>query len=420
MSTPTTSAPPKVPLGDIDLSTPEFWLADREFREGAFRTLREDEPVKFFEEMEFAPFPKGPGYWALTRFEEVWQASRNPQLFCSGQGSNIGDLPVEINEFFGSMINMDDPKHYRLRSIVSKGFTPKEVAKVEEYVKVKARTIVDDVIEQHPDRECDFVERIAAQLPLQVICEMMGIPKEDEQQVFHWTNVILGAGDPDYGGTFENLMAQSMAMFQYAQALGEDRLATPRDDITSVMMHAVVDGERLSAQEFGSFFILLVVAGNETTRNAITHGMRFLTQHPDQRAILWDDFHGNIKTTVEEVVRCATPVIHFRRTATEDTELGGVPIKAGEKVVLWYNSANRDPAKFPDPYAFDIRRDPNPHVGYGAGGPHFCLGANLARREISVMFEEIHARLPELRITGEPALLQSSFINGIKRLPCAW
>jgi len=376
--------------------------------------------VKFFEEMEFAPFPKGPGYWALTRFEEVWQASRNPQLFCSGQGSNIGDLPVEINEFFGSMINMDDPKHYRLRSIVSKGFTPKEVAKVEEYVKVKARTIVDDAIEEHPDRECDFVERIAAQLPLQVICEMMGIPKEDEQQVFHWTNVILGAGDPDYGGTFENLMAQSMAMFQYAQALGEDRLATPRDDITSVMMHAVVDGERLSAQEFGSFFILLVVAGNETTRNAITHGMRFLTQHPEQRAILWDDFHGNIKTTVEEVVRCATPVIHFRRTATEDTELGGVPIKAGEKVVLWYNSANRDPAKFPDPYAFDIRRDPNPHVGYGAGGPHFCLGANLARREISVMFEEIHARLPELRITGEPALLQSSFINGIKRLPCAW
>jgi len=187
-----------------------------------------------------------------------------------------------------------------------------------------------------------------------------------------------------------------------------------------VMMQAEVDGERLTTQEFGSFFILLVVAGNETTRNAITHGMRFLTQHPDQRAILWDDFHGNIKTTVEEVVRCATPVIHFRRTATEDTELGGVPIKAGEKVVLWYNSANRDPAKFPDPYAFDIRRDPNPHVGYGAGGPHFCLGANLARREISVMFEEIHARLPELRITGEPALLQSSFINGIKRLPCAW
>jgi methyl-branched lipid omega-hydroxylase len=421
MSSPTTAAlPPKLPLTEVNLSGPDFWLADREYREGAFRTLREEAPVAFFEEMELEGFPKGPGFWALTRYDDIWHASRNPQVFCSGQGSNIMDMPQEINEFFGSMINMDDPKHYRLRSIVSKGFTPKEVAKVEEYVKVKARTIVDDVIERFPDRRCDLVEEIAAQLPLQVICEMMGIPKEDEQRVFHWTNVILGAGDPDFGGTFESLMNNSLEMFQYAQALGEDRLATPRDDITSVMMHAVVDGERLTAAEFGSFFILLVVAGNETTRNAITHGLYLLTHHEDQRALLWNDFAGHVKTAAEEIVRYATPVIHFRRTVLEDTVVSGVPIKTGEKVVLWYNSANRDEDKFADPYRFDITRDPNPHAGYGAGGPHFCLGANLARREIAVMLEEIRGRLPDLRTTGEPAYLQSAFINGIKRLPCEW
>ncbi|MGD9704461.1 MAG: cytochrome P450 [Acidimicrobiia bacterium] len=414
------TTPELLPLAEINISDPEFWLADRDYREAAFRTLRELAPVTFFEEAEIPSFPKGPGYWALTRFDDVWHASRNPQLFCSSKGTNIPDLPTEINEFMGSMINMDDPKHYRLRSIVSKGFTPKEVAKIEEYVKTKARTIVDGVIERFPERQCDFVEEIAAKLPLEVICEMMGIPKEDEQQVFHWTNVILGAGDPDYGGTFENLMTQVLAMFQYAQALGEDRLATPRDDITSVMMHAVVDGERLTASEFGSFFILLVVAGNETTRNAISHGMQLLTLHDDQRSLLWDDFDGHVKTAVEEIVRYATPVIHFRRTATEDAVVNGVQIAAGDKVVLWYNSANRDEAKFVDPYRFDITRDPNPHVGYGAGGPHFCLGANLARREISVMLGEIRNRLPELRITGEPAYLQSAFINGIKRLPCAW
>jgi methyl-branched lipid omega-hydroxylase len=281
-------------------------------------------------------------------------------------------------------------------------------------------TIVDDVLARFPGGECDLVEEIAAQLPLQVICEMMGIPKEDEAQIFHWTNVILGAGDPDFGGTFENLMTQSFAMFQYAQALGEARLAEPRDDITSVLMHAVVDGERLSPQEFGSFFILLVVAGNETTRNAITHGLHLLTQHEDQRALLWGDYERFGKQAVEEIVRYSTPVIHFRRTVTEDVELGGQRIPAGDKVVLWYNSANRDGSKFDDPHRFDITRDPNPHVGFGAGGPHFCLGANLARREVHVMLDEIRRRMPELRTVGEPDYLQSSFINGIKRLRCTW
>ena len=415
--------PADVPLDSFDLSDFEFWKQPREYREGAFKTLRDTPALQFFEEQVFedSPFPPGPGYYALTRYEDVWAASRNAQLFCSGQGSNIGDLPQEMNEFFGSMINMDDPKHFRLRSIVAKGFTPKEIFRVNEYVQIKAKSIVDHLLERFPDGECDFVAEVAAPLPLQIICEMMGIPVSDEKQIFAWTNVILGAGDQDYGGSMEALMTAALEMFTYAHALGEDRIANPREDMTSAMMNAEVDGERLTAQEFGSFFILLVVAGNETTRNAISHGMRALTNYPDQRRLWFDDFETNAKTAVEEIVRFATPVIHFRRTATTDTVLAGTELKAGAKVVLWYNSANRDERVFENPHDFNILRSLQPpQAGFGAGGPHFCLGANLARREISVMFDEIRKRLPNMQITGEPDYLQSFFINGIKRLPCSW
>jgi cytochrome P450 len=414
---------PNVPLGSFDLSDPEFWIAPRDVREGAFATLRREQPISWWDEWEFpdAQFPKGPGYWSVVNHEDIWHISRNPQLFCSGQGVNVGDMPLEIGEFFGSMIMMDDPKHFRLRSIVSKGFTPKEIAKVEEYVKVKAAAVVDRLLAEFPEREADFVTEIAAPLPLQIICEMMGIPPEDEAQMFAWTNVILGVGDPEFTQSFEDLIAAAMGLFTYAQALGEDRLANPRDDLTSVMMHAEVDGDRLTAQEFGSFFILLVVAGNETTRNAISHGMYQLTLHPDQRSLWWDNFDTNTKTAVDEIVRYATPVIHFRRTATEDTVVGGQKILAGQKLIMWYNSANRDDTIYADPYRFDITRQPQPaQVGFGAGGPHFCLGANLARREIAVMFDELRRRMPTIHTVSEPDYLQSNFINGIKRLRCAW
>jgi cytochrome P450 len=418
-----TASLPTVPFDEIDLSDVGFWLAPRDWRNGAYKTLRDQPGLAFYEERVFegAPFPAGPGYYAVTRYDDVWHVSRNAQLFCSGQGSNIGDLPVEMNEFFGSMINMDDPKHFRLRSIVSKGFTPKEVAKVEEYVRRKATSIVDQLLEKFPEGECDFVEHVAAALPLQVICDMMGIPEEDHARVFHWTNVILGAGDPEFGGTYEALMAAALEMFQYAVELGENRRANPTDDITSVMMAAEVDGQQLTIQEFGSFFILLVVAGNETTRNAISHGMKLLTDHPDQRALWFGDYETHTRTAVEEIVRIASPVIHFRRTATADTVLGGQELKAGDKVVMFYGAANRDERAFDRPEAFDVTRPLQPQqVGFGAGGPHFCLGANLARREIAVMFDELRRRLPELRITGEPDYLQSNFINGIKHLQCSW
>ncbi len=417
------SSIPDIPLDQIDLTDMEFWAGPRDIREATFKKLRDTAELQHFDErvIEGAPFPPGAGYYALTRHEDIWAVSRNAKVFCSGQGSNIGDLPQEMNEFFGSMINMDDPKHFRLRSIVSKGFTPREMTRLHDLIVDKAVEIIDRIEAQFPEKTCDFVEHVAAALPLEIICDMMGIPSSDYAQIFKWTNTILGVGDPDFVTSYDDLMTHALEMFTYAQTLGEDRRANPQDDITSVMMNAEVDGDQLTPQEFGSFFILLVVAGNETTRNSITHGMKALTDHPDQRDMLYADFETHTKGAMEEIVRWATPVIHFRRTATEDTDVNGFPIKEGEKVVMFYASGNRDERVFENPYTFDITRDLQPtQIGFGAGGPHFCLGANLARVEMSVMFDEIRKRVPNMRITGEPAYLQSSFINGIKHLQCSW
>ncbi|MBM4265988.1 MAG: cytochrome P450 [Deltaproteobacteria bacterium] len=408
-----------VPIPETTLSVDEIWLSDpetwlRKDREGIFAKLRAERPVSWHAEFEVPPYPRGPGFWALTRYEDILRVSRDPETFCSGQGTNVGDLPIEIAHFFGSMINMDHPRHTQLRKIVSAGFTPRMVAKIEEGVRDRARAIVDQVA---PKGRCDFVEEIAAPLPLQIICDMMGVAPEGHRRIFELTNIILGVGDPEYATTVEQLMAAALELFQIAMSLGEQRLADPRDDLTSKMMHAEVDGERLTAAEFGSFFILLAAAGNETTRNAISHGMKALTDYPEERAKWTADFEGVSPTAVEEIVRWASPVIHFRRTATRDVEIGGKEIRAGQKVVLWYNSADRDERAFADPYRFDVMRTPNEHVGFGAGGPHFCLGANLARREIRVMFEELLTRLPDIRVVAEPDMLQSFFIHGIKRMP---
>ncbi len=403
-------------IGDIDLSDIEFWARPDDEREAVFKLLRDEAPITFYDEVVIEDFPQGPGYWALTRYADVVQASRHPELFVSGRGgTNIGDIPQELAEFLGSIINMDDPRHKKLRGLVSSGFGPKQLNQLLDQVRVRAAGAIDAVAEKG---ECDFVSEIAARMPLQIVCDMVGVPPSLEQTVFAQTNIILGVGDPEYVQTYEDLMGAFMTLHQMATELGQDRLDDPTDDITSILMHAEVDGERLSVPEFASFFILLVVAGNETTRTAISHGMLALQQHPDQKELWMSDFDRYAQDAVEEIVRWATPVIHFRRTATRDTEIGGHPIKENEKVVLFFNSANRDERAFERPYEFDITRSPNPHVGYGGGGPHFCLGANLARREIRVMFEELFRRLPDLEITGEPDRLQSSFIHGIKRMPC--
>ncbi len=413
-------------LDDIKLGDLELWM--RPDREGIFAKLRDEAPVSFHAEPTFEPpegeelmftVPEGKGFWAVTRFDDVMAVSRDPETFHSAPSVNIGDIPPEIAEWLGSMINMDAPKHTKMRLIVNRGFTPRQVARIEDSVRQEARDIVDRVA---PLGECDFVSEMAAALPLQIICDMLGIPREDCRRIFELTNVILGVGDPEYVSSAQDLMGAGMELFQYGLALAEDRLANPRDDITTALMQAEVEDEdgrhRLSTSELGSFFLLLVVAGNETTRNAISHGMLALTQHPDQRKIWMNDFDRVSPTAVEEIVRWASPVIHFRRTAQRDTTIGHEQIAEGDKVVMFYNSANRDERKFADPYSFDVRREPNEHVGFGAGGPHFCLGANLARREIKVMFEELLHRLPDIHISGDPDMLQSAFIHGIKRMPC--
>jgi cytochrome P450 len=248
----------------------------------------------------------------------------------------------------------------------------------------------------------------------------MGIPEEDHQRIFHWTNVILGFGDPDIATDFDEFLRVSMDIGAYAKALAEDRRSTPGDDLTTSLVEAELDGERLTSGEVASFFILLVVAGNETTRNAISQGVLALSRYPDQRNAWWDNYDEVAPTAVEEIVRWASPVVYMRRTTTTDIELSGVKMAAGDKVTLWYGSANRDGTRFADPWTFDVHRHPNPHVGFGGGGAHFCLGANLARREITVAFEELHRRLPDITATEEPDRLQSAFIHGIKRLPVSW
>ncbi|MGZ7014611.1 MAG: cytochrome P450 [Acidimicrobiales bacterium] len=412
--------PSGIDLAALRWDDPEMWIGLD--REAVFAAMRADHPVLWCDEPEIPGFGQGPGFWSLSRYADIMEVSRNPQRFVSGQGTNIPDMPMEIAEFFGSMINMDAPRHTRLRLIVNRAFTPRRVARIDDQVQAKAEAIVAGVAERG---ECDFVSEIAAKLPLEIICDMMGIPPSEYQRVFELTNIILGAGDAEYTPDFMALMNAAVELSQMAQEIGRHCLDHPADDLTTAMMQAEVEGEdgtvhRLSAEELGSFFILLVAAGNETTRNAISHGMYALTTHPDQRQALAADFETAIPGAVEEIVRWATPVIHFRRTAVEDCVIGGHDVKAGDKVVMWFNSANRDDAVFADPYRFDIARTPNEHVGFGAGGPHFCLGANLARREITVMFRELFRQLPDIEITGEPDYLQSIFIHGIKRMPCAF
>jgi cytochrome P450 len=325
-----------------------------------------------------------------------------------------------LAEYFGSMIAMDDPRHTRLRNIVRSAFTPRVLARIEESVRDRARRLVSAMVADHPDGRAELVTELAGPLPLQIICDMMGIPEDDHQQVFHWTNVILGFGDPDISTDFDEFVGVAMDIGAYATGLADDRRANPGDDLTTSLVQAELDGERLTSGEVASFFILLVVAGNETTRNAISHGVLALSRYPEQRDDWWNHYDDVAPTAVEEIVRWASPVAYMRRTVTRDTELSGVTMRAGDKVTLWYGSANRDEAKFAEPWTFDVRRHPNPHVGFGGGGAHFCLGANLARREITVVFEELHRRIPDIGATEEPDRLQSAFIHGIKRLPVAW
>jgi len=407
-------------IAEIDLSDTEFWALPLAERAAAFALLRAEERSRFFAEPEVPFTEKGPGYYALVRHADVVEASRHPEVFCSGKGAtNIPDLPAEFNEYFGSMINMDDPRHARLRRIVSRAFSPRLIAKFEDDVRRAATAIVDGLLVTGP---CDFVPQVAARLPLKIICDMMGIPGDQYDTVLANTNIILSGADPEFlsedlDEAVIRLLGAGQALTDLVTGLAAGRAQAPAEDLVSALVTANIDGEQLTSAELASFFILLVVAGNETTRTALSHALMLFTEFPDQRALLLADLENRIEGAVDEIVRYASPVTFMRRTLTRDYTMNGQDYREGDKVVLYYYSANRDEAVFADPGRFDITRSPNPHVGFGAAGPHFCLGAHLARRELTVMLRELLARVPDIT-AGEPDRLLSSFVNGIKRLPC--
>jgi cholest-4-en-3-one 26-monooxygenase len=397
------------PLADIDLLE-DTWA--REVPHEAFARLRREDPVHWHPERD------GPGFWAVTKHADVKAVSHDPQTFSSERGGTFIDDQTDeaLAQIRLSILNMDAPKHNRYRRLVSKGFTPRMVAQLLEHVERRAARIVDDVCERG---EAEFVEEIAGKLPLEMICEMIGLPEADWPSMFSLSNRLVGFDDPEYHGDDGLPEEAAMEIYAYCDAVAADRRASPQDDLMTTLVHAELDGDRLSDVELNLFFVTLVVAGNETTRNLINHATLALLDHPDQAErlrqdpSLWD-------TAVEEMLRWGTSITNFRRTATRETELRGRPIAEGDKVVLYYTSANRDEEVFEDPHRFDVGRTPNDHVTFGGGGVHFCLGANLARAEIRAIMRQLVERLPDLRLAGEARRLRSDFVNGIKTMPVSF
>jgi cholest-4-en-3-one 26-monooxygenase len=372
-------------------------------------------PIRYFDE------PGLDGFWVITRYHDVVQVSRSPQHFSSWKrgailrGPHVNpDTEAESLESQRlMMLNMDPPDHTKLRNIVQKAFTPRVIRQMEERLRILTDDILDRALELG---ECDFVTEVAAELPLQAIAELMGVPMEDREKIFDWSNRLIGGVDPEYNASPEDTQEAASELYLYASELGSSRRQSPMGDIVSTLVTAEVDGHKLSEMEFEMFFLLLAVAGNETTRNSISHGMLAFFEHPDQWELLKSD-SSHINTAVEEITRWATPVMHFQRTALTDVEVGGQVIPKDDRVAIYYATANRDPEIFDEPYRFDITRDPNPHIAFGGGGPHFCLGANLARLEMRVMFEALAKRAPNIEQAGQAQRLRSMFISGIKHLP---
>jgi cholest-4-en-3-one 26-monooxygenase len=396
-----------IALEHVDVSSPDTFVPAVPHE--MFETMRREDPVHWNEEAD------GRGFWSITTYDDLHTCSRDHANFSSERGGiTLNEIPeADMVQQRLMMLMMDPPKHTKLRLLVNKGFTPRMIGRLEEHIRDLARGIVDAVVARG---ECDFVVDVAAELPLQVIAEMMGVPQEDRHKVFEWSNRMIGSEDPEYNVSPDQAFEAAAEMFMYANNLAMQKRRSPGDDIISVLLQAEVDGEQLTEMEFDLFFELLAIAGNETTRNLISHGMLFLIEHPDARRALRDD-PTLVDTAVEEMLRCASPVMYMRRTAQADVQVRDKLIHAGDKVALWYISANRDESVFPDSNTFDIRRTPNEHVAFGGGGPHFCLGANLARLEARIMFGELARRIADVDLDGPVQRLRSNFINGIKHMP---
>jgi cytochrome P450 len=410
------------PAGDADLGSLDFWGTPAEQRDRYFAQLREQSPISRHrppEDILGLPDQDRAGYWAIVRYEDVRRISRDPQTFCSGLGTQFVDAPPEFLEASMSFLAMDAPRHTKLRGLVSSAFTPRQVARVEEGIQRNARRIVEDAA---PVGGGDFVELIAKRLPLVTISDMIGVPEEDRERVVQAADVLITASDPEVFGDrppVEVLGEALWTLTAFAKELAEHRERDPGEDLMTGLVQAEVDGERLTHDEIAAFFVLLSVAGNDTTRHTTSHAMRALTLNPEQRAVLLEDIDERLPLATEEFVRWASPVMTFRRTTTKDVELHGEQLGPGDKVVLFYHSANRDERVFEDPWRFDVTREPNRHLGFGGGGPHYCLGASLARTQLRSIFGELLRVMPDIEVE-EPELLRSPFVHGVKRMRCTF
>lgn len=406
----------------IDISTHAFWAQPPDVREESFAVLRRERPLSWHPpaETDLLPDPDAPGFWAVVTHADIQAVSRDADTFASGQaygGVMLEDVPEDMLEAAHSILAMDAPRHNRQRKVISSVFTPRRVRQIEDQIRTQARLIVDDLLAL--PGEADFVTAVSARLPMWTISQMIGIPQERRQQVADAANAMVAWNDPDYvgdGDPMAVLLESLMTLHTTSFDLSAQRREAPADDLMTALVQAEVDGASLTDEEIAAFFVLLCVAGNDTTRQTASHAVLALDRHPEQRRLLAEGFDDRIGPAVEEFVRWASPVLTFRRTARTDTEIRGQRIAEGERVVMFYHSGNRDPAVFTDPHVFDITRAENPHVGFGGGGPHFCLGSHLARMQLRALFAELVGRVPDLSV-GEPQWLAGNFINGIKRLP---
>ena len=403
-------SPSDLDFSDIDLTDSKAFVAGVPHEWFSF--LRKNAPVWWHEEAN------GPGFWAVTGYEDCNTVNRDYGLFSShAKGTFLWDMDDEqLLQQQLVMLNMDPPIHTRYRRLVNKGFTPRVINQLHDRIHAATDGIINDVIEAG---RADFVTQISAELPLVVIAELLGVPNEDRHRMFDWSNQMIGNEDPEYQGAEDIAQVASMELYAYASQLFATKRIDPQEDLMSVLTGVELEGERLSDLELELFFLLLTVAGNETTRNLISGAMVAFFNNPDQWELLQKD-RSLLPSAIEEMLRYVTPVMNFRRQSTAATELSGQAIGADEKVVFFHVSANRDGTVFENPQKFDITRKPNPHIAFGGGGPHFCLGANLARMEIRVMFEHLLDRMPDIHLDGELERLQSSFINGVKHIPVAF
>ncbi|ULN50036.1 cytochrome P450 [Mycolicibacterium goodii] len=400
----------------FDITSHDFWSQPFSVRDETFAQLRAAEGLSWHQPLSSLFDVEEPGFWAVTRRADIQFVSQHPELFTSAQGVALDPMPADVQKFATFFLMMDPPEHTVYRRLISSAFTPRNVRRIEEQIHANAVDIVDQLIGAG---NVDFVETCSAQLPMRTISDMLGVPKADQPALAKAAEKLFSMSDDEYATLEERAMAtinEIMLISDTGVELAKFRRANPGDDLMTSIVNAEVDGHRLTDDEIGAFLILLASAGNDTTKQTTTHAMMALAANPDQRDWLIEDFDGRIGLAVEEFVRWATPVIQFARFATEDVEVAGQTVRAGEKVGLFYCSANRDETVFTDPHRFDLSRSPNPHLGFGGGGPHFCLGNQLAKAELRNLFRQLLTRLKTVEF-GEPELLYSSFVHGIKRVP---